>query len=74
MAVEVVAGKDASIYFDASKCIHSRGCVLSHPDVFVPNVQGEWIHPFDHAQGRQRMNPYSSAPANRLRHKFRGVC
>ena len=45
MAIEVVAGKDASVFFDASKCIHSRGCVLSHPDVFVPNVQGEWIHP-----------------------------
>ena len=45
MAIEVVAGKDATIHFDASKCIHSRGCVLSHPDVFVPNVQGEWIHP-----------------------------
>ena len=45
MAIEVVAGRDATILFDASKCIHSRGCVLSHPDVFVPNVQGEWIHP-----------------------------
>lgn len=45
MAIEVVAGKDAVIYFDANKCIHSRTCVLSHPDVFVPNVHGEWIHP-----------------------------
>ena len=45
MASEVVAGKDATIHFDAHKCIHSRTCVLSHPDVFVPNVQGEWIHP-----------------------------
>ena len=45
MAIEVVAGKDATIQFDASRCIHSRGCVLAHPDVFVPNVQGEWIHP-----------------------------
>lgn len=45
MATEVVTGKDATIHFDAHKCIHSRNCVLSHPDVFVPNVQGEWIHP-----------------------------
>ena len=45
MAVEVVRGKDATIHFDAQKCIHSRHCVLSHPDVFVPNVKGEWIHP-----------------------------
>jgi CDGSH-type Zn-finger protein/uncharacterized Fe-S cluster protein YjdI len=45
MGIEVVAGKQATIHFDAQKCIHSRNCVLSHPDVFVPNVQGAWIHP-----------------------------
>ena len=45
MTIEVVAGTEATIYFDASKCIHSRTCVLSHPDVFVPNVVGAWIHP-----------------------------
>ena len=45
MAKEVVAGKEATIHFDPEKCIHSRTCVLSHPDVFVPNVQGEWIRP-----------------------------
>lgn len=45
MSIETVRGKVATIHFDAQKCIHSRGCVLAHPDVFVPNVQGEWIHP-----------------------------
>ena len=45
MTIEVVTGKEATIHFDARKCIHSRTCVLSHPDVFVPNVQGAWIHP-----------------------------
>lgn len=45
MSIETVKGKDATIHFDASRCIHSRGCVLSHPDVFVPNVKGEWIYP-----------------------------
>lgn len=45
MTVETVVGQQARIEFDASRCIHSRHCVLSHPDVFVPNVQGEWIHP-----------------------------
>lgn len=45
MPIEVVEGKEATIYFDARRCIHSRNCVLSHPDVFVPNVKGEWIHP-----------------------------
>jgi Dyp-type peroxidase family len=30
---------------DVGRCIHSRNCVLSRPDVFVPNVQGPWLHP-----------------------------
>jgi len=43
--VEEVRGKKVSIRFVARKCIHSRNCVLHRPDVFVPNVAGEWIHP-----------------------------
>jgi CDGSH-type Zn-finger protein/uncharacterized Fe-S cluster protein YjdI len=43
--VEEVRGQRAVIRFEADKCIHSRNCVLGRPDVFVPNVQGEWIHP-----------------------------
>ena len=45
MSVEEVRGKKAIIRFDAGKCIHSRNCVLDRPDVFVPNVEGEWIKP-----------------------------
>ncbi len=43
--VETVRGPQATIRFEAGKCIHSRHCVLDRPDVFVPNVAGEWIHP-----------------------------
>ena len=43
--IEEVRGKRVLIRFEAKRCIHSRSCVLSHPDVFVPNVEGEWIHP-----------------------------
>lgn len=43
--VEEVRGKRALIKFEGKKCIHSRQCVLGRPDVFVPNVAGEWIHP-----------------------------
>jgi CDGSH-type Zn-finger protein/uncharacterized Fe-S cluster protein YjdI len=43
--VERVQGKSLVLVFEAGKCIHSRQCVLSRPDVFVPNVEGEWIHP-----------------------------
>jgi len=45
MTEEKHASKDGTLYFDGAKCIHSRGCVLKRPDVFVPNVVGEWIHP-----------------------------
>jgi CDGSH-type Zn-finger protein/uncharacterized Fe-S cluster protein YjdI len=43
--IESVRGDKVTIHFEASKCVHSRNCVLSRPDVFVPNVEGEWIHP-----------------------------
>jgi CDGSH-type Zn-finger protein/uncharacterized Fe-S cluster protein YjdI len=42
---ETVKGRDVTIHFDGKKCIHSRNCVLSHPEVFVPNVKGDWIRP-----------------------------
>lgn len=43
--VEEVRGKRVLLKFEGRRCIHSRQCVLSRPDVFVPNVEGEWIHP-----------------------------
>ena len=45
MSKEIVSSKAVTIEFEATRCIHSRSCVLDRPDVFVPNVQGEWIHP-----------------------------
>ena len=45
MAKEIARGRDITIIFEGKRCIHSRNCVLTHPDVFVPNVEGEWIHP-----------------------------
>jgi CDGSH-type Zn-finger protein/uncharacterized Fe-S cluster protein YjdI len=42
---EVVAGKAVTITFDGARCVHSRNCVLNHPEVFVPNVKGDWIYP-----------------------------
>ena len=43
--VEVVQGREVTITFDAKRCVHSRNCVLGHPEVFVPNVKGDWIYP-----------------------------
>lgn len=45
MATETVKGREVTIHFDARRCVHSRNCVLGHPDVFVPNVKGDWIFP-----------------------------
>jgi len=43
--VEVKASKDVEVRFEARRCIHSRNCVLGRPDVFMPNVEGDWLHP-----------------------------
>ena len=45
MSKEIVRGNTVIIEFNAEKCVHSRHCVLDRPDVFVPNVEGEWIRP-----------------------------
>jgi CDGSH-type Zn-finger protein/uncharacterized Fe-S cluster protein YjdI len=42
---EMVRGTRLVVHFDHARCIHSRHCVLGLPQVFVPNVEGEWIHP-----------------------------
>jgi CDGSH-type Zn-finger protein/uncharacterized Fe-S cluster protein YjdI len=43
--VEVVTGREVTVTFDGGRCIHARNCVLGHPEVFVPNVRGDWIFP-----------------------------
>jgi CDGSH-type Zn-finger protein/uncharacterized Fe-S cluster protein YjdI len=43
--IETARGQRVVIHFEAGRCIHSRACVLARPDVYVPNVQGEWLHP-----------------------------
>ena len=43
--MDVVKGREVTITFEGRRCVHSRNCVLSHPEVFVPNVQGAWIFP-----------------------------
>lgn len=45
MATRFVEGTTIDVGFDGKRCIHSRNCVLAHPEVFVPNAHGEWIHP-----------------------------
>ena len=66
MTEEVVKGRDVTIRFDASRCVHSRNCVLGHPEVYVPNVQGEWIHP-DAASAEVAMHTALACPSGAIR-------
>jgi CDGSH-type Zn-finger protein/uncharacterized Fe-S cluster protein YjdI len=66
MSEEVVKGRDVTIRFDASRCIHSRTCVLGHPEVYVPNVKGEWIHP-DAASAEVVMHTALACPSGAIR-------
>ena len=66
MPVETAVGREATIHFDAQRCIHSRHCVLSHPDVFVPNVKGEWLHP-DAQPVEELMHVAKTCPSGAIR-------
>jgi CDGSH-type Zn-finger protein/uncharacterized Fe-S cluster protein YjdI len=66
---ETVIGTDVTIIFDGSRCIHSRGCVLSQPTVFVPNVPGAWIHP-DGASPDEVMRTAFNCPSGAIRVKL----
>lgn len=64
--MEVVKGREVTITFDGKRCIHSRNCVLSHPEVFVPNVKGEWIFP-DAANAEAVMAIGHNCPSGAIR-------
>jgi CDGSH-type Zn-finger protein/uncharacterized Fe-S cluster protein YjdI len=64
--IEIVRGKRALIRFDGGKCIHSRACVLGRPDVFVPNVEGDWIHP-DAARPEELAELAHTCPSGAIR-------
>lgn len=66
MAEEIVTGKEATITFDGRRCIHSRGCVLGYPEVYVPNVEGDWIHP-DAASADRVMHTALNCPSGAIR-------
>ena len=66
MTKETVVGHEVTIEFDATRCIHSRGCVLGYPQVYVPNVQGDWIHP-DAAPADQVLHTALNCPSGAIR-------
>ncbi len=66
--IEDVRGVRSLIRFEAKKCIHSRHCVLGRPDVFVPNIEGEWIHP-DSASPEELAALAQSCPSGAIVHE-----
>lgn len=66
MTEEVVQGREVTIRFDARRCVHSRNCVLDHPEVYVPNVKGAWIHP-DAASAEVVMHTALACPSGAIR-------
>jgi CDGSH-type Zn-finger protein/uncharacterized Fe-S cluster protein YjdI len=68
VATETVRGAALTILFDGERCIHSRNCVLDRPDVFVPNVEGEWIHP-DRASVAEVDALARNCPSGAIRYK-----
>lgn len=66
MTEEIVKGRDVTIRFDGQRCVHSRNCVLGHPEVFVPNVTGEWIRP-DAASAEAVMHLALACPSGAIR-------
>lgn len=68
MAIETVRGREFVIHFDGKRCIHSRNCVLDRPDVFVPNVKGDWIHP-DNASSEAMSQLAHNCPSGAIRYE-----
>lgn len=68
MAIETVRGHEFIIHFNGSRCIHSRNCVLDRPDVFVPNVKGDWIYP-DRANSEGISQLAHNCPSGAIRYE-----
>lgn len=71
MTIEVAESKYVRILFDGSRCVHSRNCVLSRPDVFVPNVKGKWIHP-ENATPAEVAELAHNCPSGAIRYEMLG--
>ena len=71
MSSETVRGTSVIIHFDGVRCIHSLNCVLDRPDVFVPNVRGEWIHP-DRASPSEVAALARNCPSGAIRYELIG--
>ncbi|ATX82612.1 putative Fe-S cluster protein YjdI [Mariprofundus ferrinatatus] len=61
-------GHAITVCFDASRCIHSGKCVQGLPDVFRPDVKGQWIYP-DAADVTALAQLIATCPSGALRYE-----
>ena len=66
--VEVARGRDATIHFEAARCIHSRHCVMDAPTVFKANTPGEWIYP-DTVPAETLVHVAQNCPSGAIRYE-----
>ncbi len=64
--VERVEGREVTVIFDDARCVHARNCVLSHLEVFVPDVPGAWIFP-DAARAEEVVRTGLNCPSGAIR-------
>jgi CDGSH-type Zn-finger protein/uncharacterized Fe-S cluster protein YjdI len=69
--IDEYPGQHLVIINDGVRCIHSRFCVLNLPSVFVPNVEGPWIHP-DAATTEAAIAVTTKCPSGALRYRALG--
>ncbi len=64
--MEVIDGKAVRLTFDGARCIHSRSCVLTQPEVFKANVEGPWLDP-DAASPEEMLAVAERCPSGAIR-------
>ncbi len=64
-------GKEITVTFDMSRCIHARNCYLKLPDVFDPS-QRPWVRP-DNATGEEIAAMIRTCPSGALGFKRTGT-
>jgi CDGSH-type Zn-finger protein/uncharacterized Fe-S cluster protein YjdI len=67
--VEVAVGRRITIEFEAARCIHSRGCVLSWPQVFKANTLGDWLVP-DAVEPQGVVEAAHQCPSGAIRYRW----
>lgn len=66
--IQKYEGKEITVFFDASRCIHAGNCVHGLPEVFQAGVEGPWINP-DAADTDRLAELIETCPSGALRYE-----